>query len=88
MEKAQSPARQTSREFIGTVVSSGALKTVVVKIDEMKLHPKYKKHYRVSKKYHVHDAKGEAKKGDSAVFTECRPLSKTKKWRLLKIVGK
>jgi len=51
------------------------------------LHPKYKKLYRVNKKYNVHDAKGQAKLGDLVEFIECRPLSKTKRWRLLGVLN-
>ena len=60
-------------------------KTIVAKVDTMKLHSKYKKFYKVSRKYHIHDAKGEAKVGDKIKFVECRPLSKTKRWRLTEI---
>lgn len=74
------------RKFIGTVVSAVMQKTVVAKVETMKLHSKYNKFYKVSKKYHVHDAKGEAKIGDEIKFVECRPLSKTKRWRLTEIL--
>lgn len=75
------------RIFVGTVITTGMNKTVNVKIVAKKLHPKYKKLYRVSKKYHVHDAKEQAKVGDTVKFIECRPLSKTKRWRLLGILN-
>lgn len=75
------------RQFSGTVVSAAMNKTVVVNIERRKLHPKYKKYYRVSKKYHVHDEKGVAKTGDKVVFVECRPISKTKRWRLVKVAN-
>jgi small subunit ribosomal protein S17 len=71
-----------SRQFIGTVVSTAMNKTIVVNVEKRKLHPKYKKYYRVSRKYHVHDEKGAAKVGEKVVFVECRPISKTKRWRL------
>ncbi len=76
------------RNFIGEVISNAMDKTLVVKVDSMKMQPKYKKAYRVSKKFHVHDEKNIAKIGDNVKFTECRPLSKTKKWRLISIVKK
>lgn len=75
------------RIFVGTVISTGMDKTITVKIVAKKLHPKYKKLYRVSKKYHVHDAKEQAKVGDAVKFIECRPLSKTKRWRLLGVLN-
>ncbi len=74
------------RSFIGQVVSNTMKQTLVVNIDTMKMHPKYKKSYRVSKKFHVHDEKKVAKIGDTVKFVECRPLSKTKKWRLVAVI--
>ncbi len=75
--------QKTTRTFSGTVTSAGMNKTVVVLVNNMKMNEKYQKKYRVSKKYHVHDEKGEAKVGDVVKFMECRPISKTKKWRLV-----
>lgn len=73
--------KQQKRVFQGTVVSDKMAKTVVVRVDGKKMHPKYKKQYRVSRKFHVHDEKGEYKVGDVVRFVETRPLSKTKRWR-------
>lgn len=70
------------RTISGIVVSAAMSKTIVVNVESRKMHPKYKKTYRVSRKYHVHDEKGLAKVGDKVTFVECRPLSKTKRWRL------
>lgn len=70
-----------SRTFQGEVVSAKMAKTVVVKIDRIKVHPKYGKQYVRSTKFHVHDEKGEYKVGDVIRFVETRPLSKTKRWR-------
>ena len=77
-----------NRNFLGRVVSTQMNKTAVVQVDTMKLHPKYHKAYRVSKKYHVHDEKNEAQTGDQVKFMECRPLSKTKRWRLVSVLKK
>ncbi len=74
------------RSFIGKVVKASMQKTVVAQVDSMKEHQKYDKSIRVSKKYHVHDEKGLAKVGDKVKFTECRPLSKTKKWFLAEVL--
>lgn len=74
------------RKFEGQVVSTAMTKTVIVRVDTMKLHPKYNKSYKVSKKYAVHDEKGEAKVGNTVVFEETRPISKTKKWRLVQVI--
>lgn len=76
------------RKFIGEVVSAAMKKTIVVRIDAMKLHEKYNKSYKVSQKYSVHDEKGDAKVGDTVSFVECRPLSKTKRWRLVEVLKK
>ena len=76
------------RKLKGLVVSDKMKKTIVVEVVTMKMHPKYKKQYKVSKKYKVHDEKNEAKTGQKIIFQECRPLSRDKKWRLIKIVPK
>jgi small subunit ribosomal protein S17 len=78
----------SKRQFTGTVVSDAMNKTFVAKVDTMKMHTKYNKAYRVSVKYHVHDEEGVAKKGDRVQFAECRPLSKTKRWRLVSVLKK
>lgn len=74
---------KTLRNFSGTVISTGMQKTITVRVDTMKMNSKYQKKYRVSKKFHVHDEKGVVKVGDVVKFVECRPLSKTKRWRLV-----
>ncbi|MBI5729404.1 MAG: 30S ribosomal protein S17 [Candidatus Magasanikbacteria bacterium] len=84
MEKVTTQTKQL-RTFTGTVVSAGMQKTATVKVDTMKLNAKYQKKYSVSKKYHVHDEKSAAKVGDVVTFVECRPLSKSKRWRLISI---
>ncbi len=71
------------KKFNGVVVSDKTDKTVTVRVDSVKVHPKYKKRYTVSKKYKVHDEKNKFKKDDKVSFVECRPLSKDKKWRVM-----
>lgn len=71
------------RQFTGTVVSNSMNKTIVVQVDRVKTHPKYHKQYHQSKKYHVHDEHAAHKVGDTVSFVECRPLSKTKRWRVI-----
>jgi len=73
--------------FQGTVISNKSQKTAVVRVDRLKVHPKYKKRYKISKKYKVHDEKNECKVGDKVVFEECRPLSRDKRWRLISKVS-
>lgn len=74
------------RQFSGEVVSVKGNKTIHVLVKTKVTHPKYHKQYAVSRKYPVHDEKGAAKAGDLVIFRECRPLSKTKRWRLVKML--
>ncbi|MCS7171599.1 MAG: 30S ribosomal protein S17 [Aquificaceae bacterium] len=74
------------KELVGVVVSDKMEKTVVVKVDRKESHPLYKKHIIKSKKYHAHDPKKECKLGDLVVIRETRPLSKTKRWVVVKII--
>lgn len=70
------------RTLVGTVVSDKMQKTIVVKVDSVKTHPKYGKQFIMSKRYKVHDEKNEYKTGDKVTFVECRPYSKDKCWRV------
>ncbi len=70
----------------GLVISDKMDKTIVVRVDSLKPHPKYKKVYRTSTKFHAHDEKEEANIGDTVTIMETRPLSRTKCWRIVKIV--
>ncbi len=72
----------------GIVVSDKNDKTIVVKIEERKPHPVYGKMMTTTKKLHAHDEANEAGIGDTVQVMETRPLSKMKRWRLLKIVEK
>lgn len=72
------------KQLIGEVISNKMQKTVVVKVERIKEHPKYKKRFRVYKKYKAHNEKGEFKVGDRVIIEECRPLSKEKRWRVIK----
>ena len=71
------------RQLTGTVVSNKMEKTVVVKVERIKEHPKYKRRYKAHKKYKAHDEKKEYKVGDKVIIEECRPKSKEKKWRVI-----
>lgn len=71
------------RKFRGVVVSAVMKKTLVVRVDRVKMNMKYHKRYTVSRRYHVHDEKGAHRMGETVVFVECRPLSKTKRWRVV-----
>lgn len=74
------------RKLQGNVVSEKMNKTCIVEVVNFKWHPKYKKQYKLSKKYKVHDEKNQAKAGNVVIFQECRPISRDKRWRLIKIV--
>src|SRR5437762_884608 len=78
--------RGRSQERRGVVVSSSMDKTIVVRVDAVKAHPKYKKVVRRSSRFHAHDEQNQAKVGDVVRIIETRPLSKTKNWRLAEIV--
>jgi small subunit ribosomal protein S17 len=78
--------RGRRQERRGVVVSSAMDKTIVVKVDVIKSHPKYKKVVRRSVKFHAHDEQNSANVGDLVRIVETRPLSKTKNWRLAEIV--
>jgi len=71
------------RKFSGVVVSDKMDKTIVVSVNRVKIHPRYKKRYTLSKKYKVHDEKNQYKKGDKVQFIETRPISKDKRWRVI-----
>jgi small subunit ribosomal protein S17 len=74
-----------SRE--GIVVSDCQDKTIVVEVTRRTSHPLYKKVVKSTKKYYAHDESNEANVGDKVSIVETRPLSKTKRWRLVKVLG-
>ena len=78
--------RGRRQERRGVVVSDAMDKTIVVKVDSIRAHPKYKKVIRRSIKFHAHDEENSAHVGDVVRIVETRPLSKTKHWRLAEIV--
>jgi small subunit ribosomal protein S17 len=78
--------RGRRQERRGVVVSSAMDKTIVVKVDTLKVHPRYKKVIRRSKKFHAHDEGNKANVGDLVRIVETRPLSKTKSWRLVEVL--
>jgi small subunit ribosomal protein S17 len=79
-------ARGRRQERRGVVVSSAMDKTIVVKVDTVKAHPRYKKVVRRSTKFHAHDEENAAKVGDLVRIVETKPLSKTKNWRLAQVL--
>ena len=85
-EKREKQWHEKRRELVGIVVSDKMGKTVVVKVDRKFPHPLYGKTVVKSKKYHAHDPNNECKVGDKVVIRETRPLSKTKRWVVVKIL--
>jgi small subunit ribosomal protein S17 len=78
--------RGRHQERRGVVVSDAMEKTIVVKVDMIRSHPRYKKVIRRTVKFHAHDERNEAHVGDVVRIVETRPLSKTKRWRLAEVV--
>jgi len=68
------------RKLEGVVVSDKMVKTVVVSVEQFKIHPKYLKQYRVTKKFKAHDEARAYHVGDKVIMAETRPLSRTKRW--------
>ena len=82
MEKAK------QRELVGKVVSTKNDKTITILVENYRIHPLYKKRVKYSKKYAAHDVNNEATVGDVVRIIGCRPMSKSKKFRLVEIVEK
>ena len=75
------------RKLIGEIVSDKMDQTVVVQVQRLKQHPKYRRYIKVHKKYKAHDEKNEYKSGDKVIIEETRPISKDKRWRVIGLVG-
>jgi len=78
--------RNRRKVRVGKVLTDGMDKTVIVVIDRVVKHPVYGRYVKRKKKYAVHDAENQCRVGDTIRFMETRPLSKTKRWRLVEIV--
>jgi len=83
-----SSAKTTTRPLIGRVVSDKMDKTVTVLVERRVKHPLYKKYIRRSTRIHAHDEAGDCNVGDSVSIVQCRPLSRTKAWRVHEIVAR
>jgi small subunit ribosomal protein S17 len=79
-------ARGLRKERVGEVISNKMAKTIVVRVQRRFAHPRFKKVVTAYKKLYAHDEKAEARPGDLVRIVETRPLSKTKRWRLVEIV--
>jgi small subunit ribosomal protein S17 len=78
--------RGKRKERVGEVISNKMAKTIIVRVQRRFPHPDFKKVVTSYKKFYAHDEKAEAKPGDRVRIEETRPLSKTKRWRLVEIV--
>ncbi|HXZ55940.1 MAG TPA: 30S ribosomal protein S17 [Burkholderiales bacterium] len=79
---------KANRTLTGRVVSDKMDKTVTVLVERRVTHPMYGKILTKSKKYHAHDEKNECGEGDLVMIEECRPISRTKSWRIAKLLEK
>ncbi len=80
--------RGNRKERVGEVIANKMAKTITVRVERRFPHPKFKKVVTGYKKFYAHDEKSEAKVGDRVRIEETRPLSKTKRWRLVEVVEK
>jgi small subunit ribosomal protein S17 len=78
----------TKRTVTGKVISSKMDKSATVLIERKVKHPVYGKYIRRSTKLHIHDADNSCQDGDMVTIEECRPISKTKSWKLVAVVGR
>jgi small subunit ribosomal protein S17 len=79
--------RSQRKTFEGVVVAARMNKTRVVRVTRQARHPFYEKVQRMNKKFYVHDEENKSKEGDLVEIMSTRPLSKTKRWRLVRVVG-
>ncbi len=77
----QAPLR---RKITGVVVSDKMSKTRVVEVSGLKKHPKYLRYYKVAKRFKAHDENNEYKTGDAVIIEETRPISREKRWKIIK----
>ena len=88
MTTAQTTKPKRQRTLVGKVVSNKMDKTITVNVERKVKHPLYGKFVKKSTKFHAHDEKNECSIGDTVKIMESRPLSKTKRWRLVEVVEK
>jgi small subunit ribosomal protein S17 len=84
MSNATETSRKTTK--VGVVTSNAADKSVVVKVDNLVMHPLYSKFVRTSSKFMAHDEENNCNAGDRVLIEECRPLSRRKRWRVRKVI--
>ena len=84
MSNKPNASRKTTK--VGLVTSSAADKSVVVKVENLVMHPLYSKFVRTSSKFMAHDEENSCNEGDRVLIEECRPLSKRKRWLVRKVI--
>ena len=84
MSNTAETSRKTTK--VGVVTSNAADKSVVVKVDNLVMHPLYSKFVRTSSKFMAHDEENNCNAGDRVLIEECRPLSRRKRWRVRKVI--
>jgi len=85
MSPAQAQPAKNQRTLTGTVVSDKMDKTVTVVVERQVMHPTIGKVVKRTKKYHAHNENNDAKVGDRVLIEECKPISKTKAWKVAKV---
>ena len=83
-----SDQEKIARSISGLVISNKMDKTVTVLVERLEKHPLYKKYIRKSTKLHAHDESNDCNEGDIVQIEECRPLSKSKSWRVIEVVSR
>ena len=83
---AANTSRGDKTELVGKVTSAKMEKTIVVEVQRLVQHPKYRRVIRISKKFYAHDEKRQAKQGDTVRIVSSRPLSRLKRWRLKEVL--
>jgi small subunit ribosomal protein S17 len=86
MDGEKMAVRNNRKERVGVVVSDKMEKSVVVNVERQLMHPIYGRTVRIKKRYVAHDETNDCKVGDMVRITETRPLSKTKKWRIVEVI--
>ena len=87
-EKPATIEARARRGVRGSVISARMDKSITVLVVRQFKHPLYKKYIRRSTRLHAHDESNDCKEGDTVLIEECRPLSKTKSWRVIRVLGR
>lgn len=85
---AETSERSNKRTLVGVVTSDKMQKTITVEVTRLVKHPTYGKYVRRRNRFKAHDERSEAKEGDTVQVVECKPMSRTKRWRLQKVLAR